>query len=366
MTARPGESLLRVAERLGIAIPRLCHADPLRPDGNCRACVVEIEGERVLAPSCCRAPTIGMKVSTASARAVKSRHMVLEMLLADMPDQGFKWIGGDATRPHGELSDWAAREGVTVRPELAALRRESAGAGPLEPLLALRGVTDVLVNGHRQVFLDRGAGLEAVDRDGDGVEHVLGLGRVQLAEVGRDERAAEAAPLLDPLEDRRGGLGDATCVQPVAHLLQVADLGAEPALDRVDRGARDGVVRQLEEHVLLDARGVGARAVRDPAQQVRGGGAGALALGVEHRDRDARILRPLEDHLVITLGTEPRLGHWRSEVTRTSCERYGRGARKSPADPDRWTPGIPTQRIRAARGRPSLRAPRRGSLTSCQ
>jgi len=137
VTARPGESLLRVAERLGIAIPRLCHADPLRPDGNCRACVVEIEGERVLAPSCCRAPTIGMKVSTASARAVKSRHMVLEMLLADMPDQGFKWIAGDAARPHGELSDWAAREGVTVRPELAALRREEPAADLSHPAMAV-------------------------------------------------------------------------------------------------------------------------------------------------------------------------------------------------------------------------------------
>src|SRR5690606_38852203 len=54
--AAPGESLLKVAQRAGVTIPHLCHQDGLRSPGNCRACVVEIEGERVLAPSCCRAP----------------------------------------------------------------------------------------------------------------------------------------------------------------------------------------------------------------------------------------------------------------------------------------------------------------------
>ena len=62
--ARPGESILAAAKRHGVAIPHLCHRDGYRPDGNCRACVVEIEGERALAPSCCRAPAPGMKVRT--------------------------------------------------------------------------------------------------------------------------------------------------------------------------------------------------------------------------------------------------------------------------------------------------------------
>ena len=48
--ARPGETLFEVAAREGVALPHLCHGDGLRPDGNCRACVVEVKGERVLAP----------------------------------------------------------------------------------------------------------------------------------------------------------------------------------------------------------------------------------------------------------------------------------------------------------------------------
>ena len=48
----------------------------MRPDGNCRACMVEIKGERVLAPSCCRYPKDGMEVTTDSPRAVTSQKMV--------------------------------------------------------------------------------------------------------------------------------------------------------------------------------------------------------------------------------------------------------------------------------------------------
>ena len=55
--ALEGETILQAAKRVGIDIPHLCYKDGYRPDGNCRACVVEIKGERVLAPSCCRAPT---------------------------------------------------------------------------------------------------------------------------------------------------------------------------------------------------------------------------------------------------------------------------------------------------------------------
>lgn len=80
-----GETLIQTAGRLGKEIPHLCYKEGLRADGNCRVCVVEIEGERALAPSCCRVATDGMKVQTASERAVKSQKMVLELLQADMP-----------------------------------------------------------------------------------------------------------------------------------------------------------------------------------------------------------------------------------------------------------------------------------------
>src|SRR5665647_2942067 len=89
-----GESILKAARRHGVEIPHLCCKDGLRADGNCRACVVEIKGERTLAPSCCRNVTAGMEVQTRSERARKSQKMVLEMLLSDMPDVGYKWNDG--------------------------------------------------------------------------------------------------------------------------------------------------------------------------------------------------------------------------------------------------------------------------------
>lgn len=85
--AQPGESIWQVAKRTGTDIPHLCYTPQpgYRADGNCRACMVEIEGERVLAPSCKRVPVEGMKVISASARAVTARKLVLELLAADQP-----------------------------------------------------------------------------------------------------------------------------------------------------------------------------------------------------------------------------------------------------------------------------------------
>ena len=85
--AKAGETIWQVAQRNGTDIPHLCYApEPgYRPDGNCRACMVEIEGERVLAASCIRTPTEGMKVKSASDRAKTARKMVFELLVADQP-----------------------------------------------------------------------------------------------------------------------------------------------------------------------------------------------------------------------------------------------------------------------------------------
>ena len=87
VSARPGETIWQVAKREGIDIPHLCWLpEPgYRADGNCRACMVEVEGERVLAASCIRKPTPDMVVKTATDRAVKARRMVMELLLADQP-----------------------------------------------------------------------------------------------------------------------------------------------------------------------------------------------------------------------------------------------------------------------------------------
>jgi formate dehydrogenase major subunit len=84
---REGESIFRAARRLDIKLPHLCYTPKpgYRADGNCRVCMVEIEGERVLAASCIRTPAPGMKVKTQTDRAKTARKMVAELLLTDQP-----------------------------------------------------------------------------------------------------------------------------------------------------------------------------------------------------------------------------------------------------------------------------------------
>lgn len=87
--ADAGMTIWEVANGRGLVIPHLCHkpVPGYRPDGNCRACMVEIEGERTLAASCIREPADGMVVNTETARAKNARKMVVEMLLADQPER---------------------------------------------------------------------------------------------------------------------------------------------------------------------------------------------------------------------------------------------------------------------------------------
>src|SRR5580704_9449974 len=107
--ARPGETIWQVASRAGTEIPHLCYspAPGYRPDGNCRACMVEIEGERVLAASCVRKPTAGMKVHSASERAKASRKLVFELLVGDQPDRAV------AHDPNSSLWQWADKLAVS-------------------------------------------------------------------------------------------------------------------------------------------------------------------------------------------------------------------------------------------------------------
>src|SRR5271165_2007279 len=85
--APESETIFRAARRYGIKLPHLCYSPKpgYRPDGNCRVCMVEIEGERVLAASCIRTPTPGMKVNTQTERARSARRMVTELLMTDQP-----------------------------------------------------------------------------------------------------------------------------------------------------------------------------------------------------------------------------------------------------------------------------------------
>ncbi len=87
--AQKGETIWEVAKRAGTTIPHLCHKDEkgYRSDGNCRACMVGIEGERVLAASCIREPSEGMVVSSQGERETNARRMVMEMLVTDQPER---------------------------------------------------------------------------------------------------------------------------------------------------------------------------------------------------------------------------------------------------------------------------------------
>ncbi len=104
IAAAVGETIIEAAHRHGIEIPHLCYTPGMRPDGNCRACMVEIKGERVLAPSCCRTPASGMEVSSESPRALHAQKMIVELLASDVPARVYK--------PDSELAHWREVLGV--------------------------------------------------------------------------------------------------------------------------------------------------------------------------------------------------------------------------------------------------------------
>jgi len=106
--ARSGESIFQVAKRLGIELPHMCSGlnQHYRADGNCRLCLVEIDGERTLAASCKRLPADGMRVQSASTRAMKARNMVMELLIADQP------LRDEGPDPHSRFWQMADQMGV--------------------------------------------------------------------------------------------------------------------------------------------------------------------------------------------------------------------------------------------------------------
>jgi formate dehydrogenase major subunit len=108
--ALAGETIWQAARRLGTTIPHLCWKDApgYRADGNCRACMVEVEGERVLAASCIRKPAPGMKVNTKDPRSTAARRMVMELLVTDQPERG------DAHDSRSPFLAWADAMNVDV------------------------------------------------------------------------------------------------------------------------------------------------------------------------------------------------------------------------------------------------------------
>jgi formate dehydrogenase major subunit len=126
LSAHGGETILQAASRAGIEIPHLCFKEGMRADGNCRACMVEIEGERTLAPACARTPTEGMVVHSDNERTRHAQRMVLELLQSDMPGHGHTL--------HNELDLWSQALGVD-NPRFEA--RPIPEADPSHPAIAV-------------------------------------------------------------------------------------------------------------------------------------------------------------------------------------------------------------------------------------
>jgi formate dehydrogenase major subunit len=229
--AAPGETILQVAKRSGVRIPHLCAKDGMEPAGNCRACVVEVKGERTLAPSCCRMPSAGMTVDSASPRAVAAQTMVLELLVSD---------AGEASAQHTHESEllfwadrWKAPRGrLPGREKVAADASHPAFEVNLDACIqctrCIRACRDIQVNdvlglshrgSHAKIVFDqddvvgssscvacgecvqacptgalmpaRGAGLAKIEREIHSVCPYCGVGCQLTLHVGRDQKGAD-------------------------------------------------------------------------------------------------------------------------------------------------------------------------------
>jgi len=271
--APAGRSIFNIAKGLGIQIPHLCHKEGLAPDGNCRACVVEVAGERTLAPSCCRSATPGMQVRTDSERAVKSQKMVLEMLLADLPEQGHKWLDDRAEAPHGELSQWAEHHGVQVRPALAALQREAVPADLSHPAMAVN--LDACIQCNR---------CERACRDLQ-VNDVIGLAF----------RGAHTQVVFD-LADPMGGsscVGCGECVQacPTGALMPKSHMGPQKVDREVDSVCPFCGVGCLVTYQVRDEKIISVKGREGPANEGRLCVKGRF--GMDYIHSPDRIKKPL-------------------------------------------------------------------------
>jgi len=207
ITARSDETILEAAERHGVRIPHLCYLEGLRADGNCRACVVEIEGERVLAPSCCRHPTEGMRVNATNERARHSQRVVLELLLAEMPPEPY--------RSDSELDLWAQELGLEQSRFPRTVRSETIEPDLSHPAMAV--LLDACIQCTRCVRACREVQ----------VNDVIGY-------AGRGANARIVFDLEDPMgESSCVGCGECVQACPTGALLPrtAYDLGAEAGIE---------------------------------------------------------------------------------------------------------------------------------------
>jgi formate dehydrogenase major subunit len=225
VTAQPGETIWQVAKRSGTDIPHLCYSPQpgYRADGNCRACMVEIEGERVLAAACIREPVAGMTVRTTSVRARNARHMVFEMLQADQPPR-------DQAHEHdSQFWQWSERLGETA-PRLPA--RDAPAPDPSHPAM--------------RVFLDACIQCNLC---------VRACREVQVNDVIGMAYRGHGAKIVFDFDDP---MGDSTCVA-CGECVQACPTGALMEATLVDERGVDKLLQTEPVHSVCPYCGVGCQ-----------------------------------------------------------------------------------------------------------
>ena len=250
VSARPGETLWQVARRAGETIPHLCFKDApgYRSDGNCRACMVEIEGERVLAASCIREAAPGMVVKSAgSERAREAREGVMELLLADQPERD---AGPDRSSHLWAMTDRLAIDFGAVRQHLPSRTEREA---PTVHHVAARSATLPHADGHDATHSAMNVNLDACIECGLCVRacrEVQGNDVIGLAHRGA------AAKIVFDFDDP---MGESTCVA-CGECVQACPTGALMPATLIDEAGRgDSAVADRTVDSICPYCGVGCQ-----------------------------------------------------------------------------------------------------------
>ncbi|WP_324718062.1 [FeFe] hydrogenase, group A [Carboxydochorda subterranea] len=110
--ARQGQTLLEALRQAGYEVPTLCHLEGLAPFGGCRLCVVEVSGARTLVTACSQPVSEGMVVRTHTPAVHKARRQVLELLLADHPQECASCLRSDDCGLRSLAARYGARVGL--------------------------------------------------------------------------------------------------------------------------------------------------------------------------------------------------------------------------------------------------------------
>ena len=241
VTAREGETIWEVAKREGNRIPHLCHLDrpAYEPSGNCRACMVEVEGERALAASCVRRVSEGMVVRTDTERADKARRMVFELLAADMP------VPEASPDDKSQFEDWMRTMDVARSDRFATDQPAHGHDAGRHATVAIpeRDTTHAAIAVNLDSCIRCGLCVRAC-RD------------VQVNDVmGMAERGDNALPVFDFAD----AMGESTCVA-CGECVQACPTGALFEKSLMDEAARTRVVEaEREVETLCPYCGVGCQ-----------------------------------------------------------------------------------------------------------